>query len=506
MKVITTLIFLFIFNCTFAQSNFLSQLGGDLLNEIANGIDENQKLLAEIESSKTEISKLLLKKNYHEAQNQLLGFQQLLASYRGRDKAELTAWHNKVSKDCELKINEAKIKYLNEQKIKQQNAKRLQYQEITTLQNNAHELAKSKKFNECLVVLSRLDSALNNSSLKDTSKLLDWSKKLRAYCESKTSNERSMSSLEMQRRIKELEDLIEEKNKEIADLKEKLNQQNLHEVEKANAPSASIPKDSDASELPPNDPEFDKEINEAFENADQSLYLGRMFISDFSPLLKLKNDLKFLRIEHCTVRDISVIAELENLTEIGIRYNKNLTDFSPLSALTKLKKIVIDTEQPNFDPTFLINLENLEEVYITAGLKDFNFIRNMRKLKRLNLGGNEISDLSPLRHFRSHYLMDLDLSDNQIEDISKIAEYTKELGFSVSSLNFRKNQIKDISPLAGLEISTLDIGENLIEDYMPLKEIDFGSFGGGVGLCKKIPGDQFRILKEAMPKVMLQRY
>jgi len=100
----------------------------------------------------------------------------------------------------------------------------------------------------------------------------------------------------------------------------------------------------------------------------------------------------------------------------------------------------------------------------------------------------------------------LDLNDNQIEDISKIAEYAKELGFSVSRLNLRGNQIKDISPLAGLKISTLDIGKNLIEDYMPLKEIDFGSFGGGVGLCKKIPGDQFRILKEAMPKVMLQRY
>ena len=86
-------------------------------------------------------------------------------------------------------------------------------------------------------------------------------------------------------------------------------------------------------------------------------------------------------------------------------------------------------------------------------------------MRELHLGGNQISDISPLAGLTQ--LWNLALYRNQIRDISPLAGLTQ-----LSTLHLAENQISDISPLAGLtqlrDLGFLGLGENQISDISPL--------------------------------------
>jgi len=95
-------------------------------------------------------------------------------------------------------------------------------------------------------------------------------------------------------------------------------------------------------------------------------------------------------------------------------------------------------------------------------ISDISPLANLTNLTRLHLGdwrgGNQISDISPLTDLNN--LTELALGNNQISDISPLANLT-----SLTMLWLYSNQISDISPLASLtSLTLLQLGYNQISD------------------------------------------
>jgi outer membrane protein assembly factor BamB len=79
---------------------------------------------------------------------------------------------------------------------------------------------------------------------------------------------------------------------------------------------------------------------------------------------------------------------------------------------------------------------------------------DLEKVTRLNLAGNEISDVSPLTGLEQ--LKQLLIFENRIKDVSALANLKQ-----LEQLNLRNNQISDVRPLAGLkQLESLNLQSN----------------------------------------------
>jgi len=96
------------------------------------------------------------------------------------------------------------------------------------------------------------------------------------------------------------------------------------------------------------------------------------------------------------------------------------------------------------------------------GIVNLNGIEYAANLMSLDLGDNQISDISALSGLTN--LECLDLGENQISDISALSGLT-----NLKSLDLWGNQISDISALSGLtNLECLYLGENQISDISAL--------------------------------------
>jgi Leucine-rich repeat (LRR) protein len=102
---------------------------------------------------------------------------------------------------------------------------------------------------------------------------------------------------------------------------------------------------------------------------------------------------------------------------------------------------------------------NLLSLYLADNqISDVSPLANLPKLTKIDLGTNQIKEIRSLRALPS--LVDLSINHNQLSDISVLKNSPK-----LGSLSINHNQISDISSLAGLNrIYFLNINENLIED------------------------------------------
>ena len=97
-----------------------------------------------------------------------------------------------------------------------------------------------------------------------------------------------------------------------------------------------------------------------------------------------------------------------------------------------------------------------------SGISNLQGIQHLTNLAWLDLGSNQISDLTPLAGFVD--LEGLLLDDNQISDLTPLAGLA---GLEVLDLGF--NQISDLTPLAGLvNLEHLLLDSNQISDIAPL--------------------------------------
>jgi Leucine-rich repeat (LRR) protein len=86
-------------------------------------------------------------------------------------------------------------------------------------------------------------------------------------------------------------------------------------------------------------------------------------------------------------------------------------------------------------------------------------------VRSLDLSNNQISDLSPLRTLTE--LSTLNVSENNVSDLSPLSGMT-----SITFLTMMSNQITDISPISGLnKLWLLNLGGNQISDISPLRNL-----------------------------------
>ena len=121
-----------------------------------------------------------------------------------------------------------------------------------------------------------------------------------------------------------------------------------------------------------------------------------------------------------------------------------------------------NTEEP-------ITAEDVAQIStITArkkGIRDLTGLEHCKRLMLLELPDNEVTDISPIADL--NLLQSLTLTRNQVEDISPLANLKR-----LQYIELSDNNVKDISPLAGLEgMNSLYLSGNQISDLSAVKDL-----------------------------------
>ena len=97
--------------------------------------------------------------------------------------------------------------------------------------------------------------------------------------------------------------------------------------------------------------------------------------------------------------------------------------------------------------------------------QEANLGAELKSVTWLDLDGNQISDVTPLKGLT--HLTTLDLKNNQISDFTPLKDLTQ-----LTSLNLDQNQISVFTPLKDLtQLYHLHLGGNQISDVTPLKDL-----------------------------------
>ncbi|MBR2876554.1 MAG: protein kinase [Clostridia bacterium] len=205
-------------------------------------------------------------------------------------------------------------------------------------------------------------------------------------------------------------------------------------------------------------------------------------ITDVSPLTAMTG-LKELYLNGTSISDISVLTSLKDITILNISSTK-VSDLSSLKKFENLETLMINTLS-ELDPTTIRLPESISTIEIkNNGLNNINFLKNKPNISSVYAFNNNISDISVLADYELWYI---DFSANKITDFSCLSGKTiSEIDFStnkISDISYMKNinaltidlsfnEISDISSLAGkTKITQLDLKGNKISDISPLKDL-----------------------------------
>lgn len=230
-------------------------------------------------------------------------------------------------------------------------------------------------------------------------------------------------------------------------------------------------------------------------------------VRDLTPLAELVN-LYNLGLKNCLVEDVSPLADLTNLTVLFLE-GCPVVDYSPLAGIypnlegkdfeigpakstdapvakrdensmfqdpmfEKWVRKMLNKPAGDIDPAELAGITELyfdnwdypngeipeeEKIHSLADLKYFP------NLERLGIGGNAVSDLSPLSALKKLYY--LEAPKNNISDLSPLADMT-QLTWAV----FWENDISDLTPVSNLvNLETFSVFSNNVSDISPLANL-----------------------------------
>ncbi|MBG9934843.1 NEAT domain-containing protein [Bacillus tropicus] len=138
--------------------------------------------------------------------------------------------------------------------------------------------------------------------------------------------------------------------------------------------------------------------------------------------------------------------------------------------LLQIKKLEILKEKGNEikDITGLEYMTNLEKLTLEGvGLKNIEFISNLKQLNNVNVSHNQIEDITPLSSLGN--LQWLNLTGNRIKDVSVLGSMLDLL-----SLKLAENEIRDVRPLIQLgQWGTIDVRRQkvILDDAEINKEV-----------------------------------
>ena len=148
-----------------------------------------------------------------------------------------------------------------------------------------------------------------------------------------------------------------------------------------------------------------------------------------------------------------------DFSELGI------TDISPLKNLKKIKKLELSKNSIE-DISVLKELTTLEYLSLwDNSISDISSLKNLTNLTSLYIVDSKITDISALKNLKKIKI--LYLGYNSITDISTLKQLT-----NLKSLSLSSNLITDISSLQNLKkIETLSLIGNQINDISTLKQL-----------------------------------
>ncbi|MCP4215011.1 MAG: GTP-binding protein [bacterium] len=179
-------------------------------------------------------------------------------------------------------------------------------------------------------------------------------------------------------------------------------------------------------------------------------------------LLKFEH-LRTLSFHDVSIRDFTALEKLSHLDSLIIVNTPSANDFSVLQGLSNLTTLDLGGNQlPNV--SFLEGLSNLTTLYLSSNqLTDISFVQGLSNLTTLYLNSNQLTDISFVQGLRN--LTVLNLSYNQLTDISVLQGLS-----NLTTLDLGANPLTDISVLQGLSnLTTLDLGSNQLTDISVLQ-------------------------------------
>ena len=143
-----------------------------------------------------------------------------------------------------------------------------------------------------------------------------------------------------------------------------------------------------------------------------------------------------------------------------------ITDISSLKYFTGLEELYVTDNQIAKIPKEILNLRKLYKLHLESNsISDITPLANMTWLKRLDLCDNMVTDLSPISNLTG--LTMLDIRKNKVSDISPLKNM-KDMG----ELYISTNRLTDITPIAGMvKLTYLSISYNTIRDISCLKNM-----------------------------------
>ena len=173
--------------------------------------------------------------------------------------------------------------------------------------------------------------------------------------------------------------------------------------------------------------------------------------------------LLFLTLPRIASAQIVDIPDPNLRTILELALGKEAADDITQAEMASLKSL--DALKSNInDLTGLEFAINLTEIELRGNrISDVSPLKNLTNLTKLRLGTNrKISDVSPLKNLTN--LTWLDLDDNRISDVSPLQVLT-----NLTYLDLDGNRISDVSPLQVLtNLTFLDVDDNQISDMSPL--------------------------------------
>ncbi|MCY4569779.1 MAG: leucine-rich repeat domain-containing protein [Candidatus Poribacteria bacterium] len=236
------------------------------------------------------------------------------------------------------------------------------------------------------------------------------------------------------------------------------------------------------------------------------LGLSHNQISNIYPLHNLTK-LVDLWLNDNDLQNIWTLSRLTNLKRLLLANNPRITEFSPIAALIpnlthydifeieddvlrgEIQRVLDVDPHNTISPADMRRLDHLDLAVLPASgaekVRSLKGLEYATSLRSLDLDGNAVSDLSPLRDLpflrslalEGNGIRDISLlsglpnlkwlylSDNRIRDVSPLRDLR-----NLTVLYLSNNDIRDISPLGGLRnLTQLYLSDNDIRDISPLR-------------------------------------
>ena len=202
-----------------------------------------------------------------------------------------------------------------------------------------------------------------------------------------------------------------------------------------------------------------------------------------------------LRETGLTDASLAFLATLQRLTYLDVRDNASLTaeGLDALESALPYCQVIHDTVYYTLTLGGQRLSSDMPDVsVVSAGVVSLTGLEHFELLRRLDLSGNAVADVGPLRGL--YGLEELILARNSVEDLSPLAGHT-----ALRKLDLSRNAVRDISALGGCSgLEELDLSYNQITwlaqlyGCTSLRRLDLT---GNPGL----DADQIRRLQEALP-------